>query len=80
MDCNEYRTQLIVKAYEFAEQGLTEYRTCETWTLETNNGNFELRQNNNIVLSVFNDKTYLNSIISVTNRLPFFVENWFTTI
>lgn len=77
MDNNEYRTMLIVKAYEFSECVPTVAKQCEDWTLITTNGDFEIRHKNKIVLSISNKNTNLSSNINSFNRLPFFVEQWF---
>ncbi|MBX8945966.1 hypothetical protein [Lysinibacillus sp. K60] len=42
MDNNEYRTMIIVKAYEFSECVPTAAKQCEDWSLTTSNGSLEL--------------------------------------
>ncbi|MFY0520555.1 hypothetical protein ACOMCU_22400 [Lysinibacillus sp. UGB7] len=76
MDDNEYRTHLIVKAYEFAEKIPSICITSENWSLTTNNGDFELKHGNILILSVTNKSTNLDSNVSRSNQLPYFVEQW----
>lgn len=77
MDNNEYRTMIIVKAYEFSECVPTAAKQCEDWSLTTSNGSLELRHANKIILSVLNKDINLSSGINASNKLPYFVEQWF---
>lgn len=77
MDNNEYRTKIIVNAYEFAERVQSIKLTCEDWFLLLQDGELELRQDSNVILSVTKQHTRLISDISISNHLPYYVEQWF---
>lgn len=77
MDTNDYRTQIITKAYDYSLLANTTNYSCENWTFEAEEGTLSLCHGELNILKVFNGDVFLNSTISMENQLPYFAKMWF---
>ena len=76
MDNNEYRTQLIVKAYHCAEGKNHIQNACEGWELFVDQEMLKIDQFEELILSVENGDTFLSPTINLQNCIPHFVIIW----
>ncbi|HCG4536196.1 TPA: hypothetical protein NJY08_005050 [Salmonella enterica subsp. enterica serovar Typhi str. AG3] len=76
MDINEYRTKIIVAAYQMSEKTAHLYKECEGWKLIIDDHSLQLSHHNKRILWVVDKNPVLDESINLSNRLPKFVSDW----